>query len=159
MKKIKLAIWAFLIWQLTVMLYKDESIKSKFEKAKWFDKFKVLFHWLVDFNKSFFTDLKDYNYEERVEELMKYYNSEKWKIESKIEDLKSKLWVLNKDKIQPTIKDLEEKIEEFKSKLEDRYDELNQKYNVDKTVDKIKVEIEKWVDIIKDKIEKMKKDM
>lgn len=141
------------------MLYKDESIKWKFERAKWFDKLKVIFHWLVDFNKSFFTDLKEYNYEDRVEELTNYYNIEKWKLESKIEEIKNKLWVINKDKIQPTINDLEEKIEDFKVKLETQVEEINNKYKVDKKIEKIKWEFEKWVDMIKDKIEKMKKDI
>lgn len=159
MRKVKLAIWAFLLWQLTVMLYKDESIKWKFEKAKWLDKMKVIFHWLVEFNKSFFTDLKEYNYEDRVEELMSYYNIEKWKLETKIEELKGKLWVLNKDKIQPTITELEEKIEEFKNKLESQFDDINNKYKVEKKIEKIKSEIEKWVDLIKERIEKMKKDI
>ncbi|MEF2175837.1 MAG: hypothetical protein V3575_05170 [Candidatus Absconditabacteria bacterium] len=159
MRKIKLAIGAFILGQLTVMLYKDESIKGKFERAKGFDKLKVIFHGLVDFNKSFFTDLKEYNYEDRVEELTNYYNIEKGKLESKIEEIKNKLGVINKDKIQPTINDLEEKIEDFKVKLETQVEEINNKYKVDKKIEKIKGEFEKGVDMIKDKIEKMKKDI
>ncbi len=142
MKKVKFLVWAFLAWQIATIFYKDESFREKFKNAEWLDKAKVLFDSVLDLNKKIFFDIKDYDYETKIQDIKEYFEHERQKLEEKFEYIKWQADKINQEKLKPMIKQLESDANYLKDKLVENAEYIDDKYEitdkVDKTIKKIK---------------------
>lgn len=142
MKKIKLIAWAFIAWQIATLFYKDKDFKSKISELDSVEKVKYLFNSLLDLNKKIFFDVKDYDYDNKINLFKSYFDNEKLKLEAKFEELAAQIWKLNEEKLQPLVKDLEEKAYQLKDKVYENVEYFNDKYDLqekaDELVEKIK---------------------
>lgn len=142
MKKLKFGLSLFFAGQLAALFYKDKPFKDKFKEAKWLDKFKILFDWLLDLNKKLIKDVKEFDYEWKLDELNNMISCEKSEIEEKIEDMRIKLTTLNKEKIQPIIEEIEKKAKWFKKLIEEKIEDINDKYELQEKLNKVMKKIE-----------------
>lgn len=142
MKKIKFGLSLFFAGQLAALFYKDKAFKDKFKEAKGLDKFKILFDWLIDLNKKLIKDVKEFNYEWKIEEINSMIADEKDEIEEKIEDIRIKLNTLNKEKIKPIIEEIEKKAKWFTTLIEEKIEDINEKYALQEKLKKVMKKIE-----------------
>lgn len=128
MKKIKLLVWVFVAWQIATMFCKDEKFKKKYNESVSFDKVKVVFSSLIDLNKNIFFKIKDIDYEAKFKLFKKTFDKERIYLESKIEELRMQLDNKNEEILKPKIKDLEDKVLEFRDKAYENAIDIDKKY-------------------------------
>lgn len=157
MKKLKWVVGAFLLWEISTLIYKDKSFKSKLEKKQWFDKVKFLFQSLVDLNKKLFYDVKDYDYEGKIEEFKVMFENEKKDIENKIKDLSKQALDLKDEKMVPVIKDIEKKVKTLKKWIENTISDLDEKYDFEDKIDIIVKKVNELKKKTKKKVKSIKK--
>jgi len=142
-KLVKYSILGVLVWEFVSLYYKDKEFKKDFDDSKWLDRAKITFNGLVDLNKKLLWDASGFDYKTFFEEKVSL-------LEEKVENLKESAEVLNEEKIQPLIADLNENYITVKSHLEEVGGIAKEQYQ------KQMINIKKWIDNIKEKAKKNK---
>lgn len=143
MKLIKVWITAFLLWEIATLLYQDKELRTKMcnKESKCSDKLKLMVDKLVDLNKRIFFDIKEYNYKNNFETVKSKFLEEKDIIWKQILELKEKAMKINNETIKPTLIELENNFESLKEKLQDKWEDVSEKYDVEEKIKFIKWKI------------------
>ncbi len=144
MKKF-LKIWmlSFLAWEVVALFYKDEDFNNKFKNAKWFDKCRILFSSLLDLNKKLFFDIKSVDYKSKVDNLISRIESERRKLEEKVDFIISNIDSFKKEKLDKLVEELNNKLDSLKDQVVMKVDDIKAKYDLENKISSLKDKIEK----------------
>ena len=155
-KFVRLWIWALALWETIASYYKDEKFKKDIEKAKWFNKCKVIFDNLIDVNKNLFSDVKSVDYDNLKKEYKELLDSKIVYINEKIDYIKNEWDKLNQEKLQPLLNDVQTKYNEIIDIVWTQKEELLEKYGPE--LEKLQKNINKSIEDVKWKVEKVLKN-
>ncbi len=140
----------FAVGQAAVLWYKDKALQKKVNSAPTFSqKAKLFFNAWLHTNKEMVTDVKNFDYEGKWEDVKAYFADEVKNLEEKLNEFEAKVaeW---KDKANDMAHAkaeeigtmIQEKITDIQSKLMDRWDDINEKGDVKEKVETIKKKYE-----------------
>lgn len=155
-KFVRLWIWALALWETIASYYKDEKFKKDIEKAKWFNKCKVIFDNLIDVNKNLFSDVKSVDYDNLKKEYKELLDSKIVYINEKIDYIKNEWDKLNQEKLQPLLNDVQTKYNEIIDIVWTQKEELLEKYGPE--LEKLQKNINQSIEDVKWKVEKVLKN-
>jgi hypothetical protein len=93
---------------------------------------------LIDMNKNIFFDIKGFDYKNNFDTVKAKLSLEKDTIGKQIAELKEKAMEINNETIKPTLIEIENNYESLKEKLQDNWDEISEKYDVEEKITFIK---------------------
>jgi len=155
-KFVRLWIWALALWETIASYYKDEKFKKDIEKAKWFNKCKVIFDNLINVNKNLFSDVKSVDYDNLKKEYKELLDSKIVYINEKIDYIKNEWDKLNQEKLQPLLNDVQTKYNEIIDIVWTQKEELLEKYGPE--LEKLQKNINQSIEDVKWKVEKVLKN-
>lgn len=150
-KKIKWGIVGFALGQAAVLWYKDKNLQKKVAKAPTFgQKAKAFFDGRVGTNKEMIEDAKHFDYEGTREEVKTFFQKEVKMLEKKLEELENKV-AERKDKANTAAHQkaeelstlVQDHLDNLQEKLKGRWDDINEKYQVEEKVNILKKQYEK----------------
>lgn len=146
MKKIKWWIFWFALGQAAVLWYKDKNLQKKVAKAPTFGKkVKTFFDGWLWANKEMIADVKEFDYEGTWEDVKSWFQHEVDLLEEKMKELEEKI-TERKEKANDTahkkaqeVSDMiQEHIADVQAKMTGKWDEVNEKYQVEEKVHALK---------------------
>ncbi len=145
--------WAigFILGQAAVLWYKDKNLQKKVAKAPTFGKkAKAFFDGRLDTNKEMIEDVREFDYEGKWEEVKAFFQKEVAMLESKLEELEDKVAERKEKaneaahkKAQEISTMVQERIEDVQEKLTGRWNDINEKYQVEEKVKLLQNQYEK----------------
>jgi len=89
MKYLKYWLLGLLVWEVAVLLTKDEKLRKKLSSADKSQKLQFIVEELVDFNKEILTVIKTSNFQKVIQNIKNNFDVREQEISQKIESIKS----------------------------------------------------------------------
>lgn len=141
MSKIKRWIAAFFLGQFLALWKRDRTFKSKVQSASGRQKLKVAFEGMFNFNKRLVIESKDTDIQGNFKELRTFILDEKDRLTTEIEELKTTLPAITKEKATEIFDRLHDEVNTVKERLLSFTHDVDEKYHLSSLIEKLSTEI------------------
>lgn len=146
----------YLAGQVVASKYWNKDVEKKLveNKNEWSKKFQTLFDHLMNVNRDFFSDVKNYDYQRSADDMKTWAQDQYASIETQVNSIKEK-WedYINSPEVQKVVAKLQDQVASVKSKtskLANDFD-LNQSFdNISSSLKKFGNNVSKKADDLKD---------
>lgn len=143
MKKLKWWLAAILVGELIVLRKKDDEFKTKVKESNNFiEKAKIIFDWLVNFNKEIIDDIKSIDQEHLKETMIQRFEKESINLEKKFNEREEGIQNRSEEKLPIYYLGLEKQFMNFEKKAHYRKEKLVDDYDLEKSYEMLKQRLE-----------------